>query len=195
MPLTDTGLVVPAATDAFDPQGDLVDLANSTTGRIIVPVANVAARTALAGKVLPTTGKPLFVYRADAAPGRELEYSTDGTTWTPVTAGDSGPQTPTLTNGWGPYGSPYQVPTVQKINGVVHFSGMFKSTGGSAVNQLVGTLPVGFRPGSRNFYYVVTPVGSSVGHTEVFPDGNFTQGGLGWSPVWTFLSCSFLAVS
>jgi len=193
MPITDTGLVVPAATDAFDPQGDMVDLANSTTGRIVVPVANVAERTALAGKVAPTLGRPLLVFRADAPAGRNLEYSTDGTTWTVVPAGDSGVQTPTLINGWTAYGSPYQVPVVQKVGGIVYIDGMFRSTGGSVQNQTVGTLPVGCRPAARLFRAAVTPPGTVAANTEIFPDGTFTQGGSGWSITWTFLACSFVA--
>ena len=64
------GLDVPAGSDPFDPAGDMSDLALSQAGRIVVPVANQAARNALhaalvsAGKT-PSGTTPLLVRRAD----------------------------------------------------------------------------------------------------------------------------------
>lgn len=78
------GIEVPAGTDAFDPQNDMVELGASLEGRIIIPVANVAARTALATTLGPTPAEPLYVHRADAPAGLETEYSTNGTTWRSV---------------------------------------------------------------------------------------------------------------
>src|SRR3954471_23751364 len=84
MALTPIGLNVPAGTDAFDPQVDFGDLATSLIGRTVVPVANVTARAALATLVAPTSSKPLVVFRADATAGQQIEYSTNGSTWTTV---------------------------------------------------------------------------------------------------------------
>lgn len=72
----------------------------------IVPVANTTDRATTAAALGPTTSRPLVVYRADAAPGHEIEITTDGSTWwvipsTPVargkmwrTAGGSAAMTP-----------------------------------------------------------------------------------------------------
>lgn len=44
-------------------------------------VANTTARNALAASYAPTATKPLYVYRGDAALGRNLEFTVNGTTW------------------------------------------------------------------------------------------------------------------
>ena len=84
MATTTTGTTVPAGGDAFDPQGSIVALANSLRSRIVVPVANVTARTALLSAIdwAPSAAEPLRVSRADAGSGRMLEVTTDGSAWT-----------------------------------------------------------------------------------------------------------------
>lgn len=47
-------------------------------------VANITARTALATSYAPTATKPLFVWRQDAAAGRNFEVTVNGTNWFPV---------------------------------------------------------------------------------------------------------------
>jgi len=91
MAVTPTGLVVPVGSEAFDPATDITDLATSLTGRIMVPVANVSARNALYAAVGASASKPLVVFRADAPPGQQVEYTTDNTTWRPVNAGNGNP--------------------------------------------------------------------------------------------------------
>jgi hypothetical protein len=88
MVLTPLGLNIPAQTDAFDTATDFADLAASFEGRVVVPVANVTARATLATAVAPSLSEPLYVHRADAPAGLELEVSTDGTTWRSVFSGD-----------------------------------------------------------------------------------------------------------
>ncbi|MEV7962419.1 hypothetical protein [Oerskovia paurometabola] len=86
MATTPTGVEVPAGTDIFDPDGDLRALGASLEGRIIVPVANATARNAVASLVSPSPTEPLYVHRGDAPPGRQLEVTTNGTTWITVGA-------------------------------------------------------------------------------------------------------------
>lgn len=91
MASTATGLVVPAATDDFVPQVDLVALAQSMRSRIIVPVPNASGRDTLVTAIswTPSTLEPLRVWREDL--GIE-EYTTNGSTWRPrgAFAEDSG---------------------------------------------------------------------------------------------------------
>lgn len=47
----------------------------------IVPVATVTERGTVATAIGPTATRPLFVYRADAAVGLEIEVTEDGTNW------------------------------------------------------------------------------------------------------------------
>lgn len=83
MATNELGVTIPAGGDVFDPQGDMVSLANSLKSRVVVPVANTTERDALAAAIswTPTAEEPLRVSRGDADPGRELEYTTDGTNW------------------------------------------------------------------------------------------------------------------
>jgi hypothetical protein len=84
------GLEYPEGADAFQPHTDIQALADSARGRVIVPVASEAVRDALETALPPSTAEPLYVFRADAPAGREIEYTTDGTTWrTLVAAGSS----------------------------------------------------------------------------------------------------------
>lgn len=77
------GHTVPASTD-HPSRADLLNLSLSIGDAI--PVANVTARAALivtlAGiGITPSTSNPIRDWRADAAPGSQDEFTTDGTTW------------------------------------------------------------------------------------------------------------------
>ena len=77
------GIEIPAALDPFDPQGDMVELANSLGGLVIIPVPNITARDALVAGLgwTPTANRPLWVRRADAARLEHVEVTVDGSTW------------------------------------------------------------------------------------------------------------------
>lgn len=83
MATNELGMTVPAGGDPFDPQGDMVTMADSLRSKVVVPVANTTERDALTAAIswTPTAEEPLRVSRGDADPGRELEYTIDGTTW------------------------------------------------------------------------------------------------------------------
>lgn len=100
MALTPIGLNIPAQTDAFDPATDFGDLATSLVGRVVVPVANTAARDALAVAVPPTTAAPLLVIRADAP--TTLEISTAPGVWDTI-AGGTPAQTVNTFGAGGPF--------------------------------------------------------------------------------------------
>ena len=79
------GHTVPAAGDAPS-RAALLSL--GLTVRDPIPVANTTTRAALivslaaaTPAVVPSTSNPVYVNRADAAVGAELEVTTDGTTW------------------------------------------------------------------------------------------------------------------
>ena len=75
------GIEVPADSDAFDPSGDMRDLASSLAGRIIVPVVNAVERDALAATLSPSAASPLYVHRADAPVASRTEWTQDGAQW------------------------------------------------------------------------------------------------------------------
>ena len=76
-------------SDNFTPPASL-NLAQSNLSDLLAAgvrfkrVANTTARSALVtsiGLVNITAGNPLLVWRADAATGLQLEYTTNGTAW------------------------------------------------------------------------------------------------------------------
>jgi len=71
MATNDVGIEVPSTTDAFDPDGDMRDMATSLIPRVVIPVANDTARDALT----PSAG--WLVNRLDT--GNLERY--DGTAW------------------------------------------------------------------------------------------------------------------
>lgn len=167
MTLNALGIEVPGGGDEFDPQGDMVAMAASFGGRLVVPVASVAARNALA-TTLGAGGLPLYVTRADAAPGRQLEYSTDGTTWTTVVAGDTGYVTAGIVaaSGWtlgdaaGYRGLSYRI-----AMGMCFVYGV--ATKASYVaNEVIATLPAAARPER------IINNGSGGNGNRVDPDGS-----------------------
>lgn len=94
------GITVPAGSDEFDPQGDMVDMAASMWGMLVIPVANTTDR-ATKGASLDAAGVTACIFnRADATDGLNLElcldtsapgtvYAVDArgkTAWTAITA-------------------------------------------------------------------------------------------------------------
>lgn len=146
---------VPAATD-HPSRAALLALSLST--RDPIPVANTTARAALivslaSAGITPTTANPVFVFRADAGAGFELEVTTDGTNWTTHAAGDTGWITTGLSwgIGWAAASAQanwqsfaYRVFRGKEVwvNGVVTRTGTFTPP------STVVTLPVGVRPSS-----------------------------------------------
>ena len=59
---------------------------NAMVGSVndIVPVANTTERAAVASAVGATSTRPLYVFRADAQPGSEFEFTEDGTNWSVI---------------------------------------------------------------------------------------------------------------
>lgn len=111
-----------------------------------IPVASTAARAtkvtdlASAG-ITPSTSNPIFFARADAGAGRELEYTTDGTTFRTVTAT---PVTP-----WGMAAGQYT----------------FTTTAVTVMSQVI-SLPAGrFAVSPRMTANISTPVGGSAAMT------------------------------
>lgn len=85
--ITPEGYRLPAGTDNYALTNDLRLMMESAN--TIVPVANITARVNLvaalttAGRA-PTATDPLYVHRADAPLGFELEITKNGSSWQPV---------------------------------------------------------------------------------------------------------------
>jgi phage minor structural protein len=90
------------------------------------------------------------------------------------------PINPTLQNGWGFYGAPYDGARYRKdINGFIHLSGLVKSGTVGAYTPIF-TLPTGYRPSKRMMFPVITS--SGVGRLDIDPDGTvcLASGGNGF---------------
>lgn len=107
----------------------------------IIPVPNATVRDALATAMTPTSARPLYVHRADAGAGLELEYTVNGSLWRPVGREDTGWLVPTLAGTWSSLNSLRQV-RYRRIDGCIHLRGIV--TGGGTTT--IFTLPAGFRP-------------------------------------------------
>ena len=80
------GHEVPAGTD--DPGQVIAQLeALSLSVRDVVFVANTTERAAAATALSPSATDPLYVHRADAPKGKNLEWTADGSTWEAVSIG------------------------------------------------------------------------------------------------------------
>ncbi len=177
MGLDATGHYVPASTDA--PARSAFDKFSRSL-RDPVPVADTAARTALlvtlaaaSPSVVPSTSSPIFVFRADAGAGRELEYTIDGTTWLTIDARDTG---------WIalPFETGFEAHTVtitcqyRMIANRVFLAGLVKRTAGDFAalgNYTVSTLPSGYRPPQNAFFTGGATNGKSTPTLVVDTDG------------------------
>lgn len=90
MPVPDhNGLAMLQTTDLMEPYEGAINLVTASVSNkfdeidpgLIHVVADIPARTALAGTFTPTPAKPLYVHRQNAGTGLELEVTTDGTNW------------------------------------------------------------------------------------------------------------------
>ena len=143
-------------TDSFTPPASL-NLAQANLSSLLGEsprfkrVANTTARTALVSSIglsNITPDNPLLVWRADAAAGSQLEYTTNGTTWNVIVtnaylaAQDTGWVAATLRPGFTGY------LRVRRIGLIVHMESAV--TGSLTANTTTGLadIPVGFRPTS-----------------------------------------------
>lgn len=129
---TTSGTPVPQGTDAFNPNVQLLALANNENlYNWTVNVADAAARNALAS---PTLRSGLLA--SQVSDGSIHRY--DGSTWKEVFLPDTGDLTLTLNSGWvGPL-------TYRRRSGHVTLNGRLTATTGAGAT--LGTLPSGFRP-------------------------------------------------
>lgn len=92
------GHTVPAATDA-PKRADLTALSLSV--RDVVYVATVTARAAAVTALGASAANPLYVHRGDAPAGRQLEVTTDGTTWRVIAADTMHTESGVLSHAYG----------------------------------------------------------------------------------------------
>lgn len=187
------GIRVPTGTDSYDLTNDLRKMMASA--QTIVPVTNVAARTALVAALVadsrpPSTSDPLYVDRADAPANRRLECSHDGISWSPFLSGDTGWMEATLVGGWSNLLGNYSPTRYRLMAGQVYLEIAIKSGTLGAF-----TLPPEMRP-TKILSFLGT-ANAGIADLRVYPTGTvevagFYAGGTGASVLATV---NFAAVS
>jgi hypothetical protein len=75
--------------------------------------------------------------------------------------------------GWGNFGGAYENATYSKVGRTVFLQGTVSKTGGTpTIGDVIGTLPVGFRPASHLLFAVATGATHTAGIVEVQSDGD-----------------------
>lgn len=142
----------PVASDLFAPHTHMKALADSTVTWI--PVTNTTERgTVLAAAGTVSAANPVCVIRADADPGREYEYTLDGTTWRALAARETAWAAFTYQNSWitfpnAAYGTPGYRRTA---DGLTILRGMV-APGTTTDATVIATLPAGFRPAADRYF-------------------------------------------
>ena len=174
--LNDRNHTVPAPTDQPSRAGLLTAFESVND---IVPVADVTARAAVAAAVVPSTSRPLFTYRTDAAPGSELEVTKDGSSWrTVLIQEDTGWITMgagVLATGYSAYGGALRAGAYRKVNGEVSWRGVIKKSSAIGSTETLLTMPLGFRPAAMEPFNVLAdgPVAAQA-RIDLYPTGVFS---------------------
>ena len=173
-------------TDSFTPPASL-NLAQANLSSLIGNntrfrrVANTTARDALVtsiGLANITPENPLLVWRADAADGLQLEYTTNGSTWRTLAdkeyydaqaaARDTGWVSVPLASGF--TGSLYVRKHILGTTAQVSARGAISGSWTAGTTTTVATIPGGYRP-------AVTHPNPSIFSNGEFNWGNITSGG------------------
>lgn len=149
-----TGLTVPQASDAYQPDADIRTLADSLAGKVIIPVANETERSALVAALgwTPTPARPLYVHRVDSEFGEQAEVTTDGTTWRRLVT-TALPNSPTAWQQVTIYGAGclpgdfgYKPAAMADGQGFARLRGVFKRAAGLPAGSACLNLPAIARP-------------------------------------------------
>lgn len=148
MPTTSQGIYYPDSATNITPLHTVLATMASSIDTIldgdvqVHRVANTTARNALVSQFPPSAANPLFVWRADADNGRELEYTKNGTTWYYYSSSeDTSSATVPLRSGF----THNVTLTVTRDGNTVFLRGRVSGSFTTG-NQIIGDIPVGFRP-------------------------------------------------
>lgn len=127
--------------------------AESLEGRLIVPVPNTSARDALVATFGPSSTRPLIVYRHDAPAGARIEWTTNGTSWTPVGGADSGWVAPeSVAGAWSGSQTTIRTRRVGQLVTARGYLGPADATAAAGSHNQVARLASGHRPPAGQTY-------------------------------------------
>lgn len=133
---------------------------------------------------MPPAG-PVQMQQLAEAIDADLSATVFDTGWMTLGA----PGAPILAPGWARFSTTYGPPSVRKRATRVSSGGLLISTAATSTQQLICTLPVGWRPTYRERF--ATVAGSGLGVIEVHPDGRMVLD----VPIAAGVSVSLTAVS
>lgn len=141
------GIEAPTGSDAFDPQGDMVKLAISLHGMVIIPVPTAAARDTVCG-VLDAAGVTAgYFQRADAASGKKTEFVPDTSNPSSVITFDQRHTAWTTISSFGSgMSAGSSAPQVMLKLGIPLFQGEINGSFAAGDDKTLFTIPDGFRP-------------------------------------------------
>lgn len=182
------GVLIYQDTDNYTPIQTALNLAQSNLSSIlganaqIVKVSSVGNRNAeAAARGSVSKANPFVAWRADAADGLQLEYTTNGSTWRTIAdkeyydAQDTGWVACTIGgSGWvNVAAEPVQVRRIGKqvyMRGSAHNNTLAKST-----TVTMGTVPTGFRPSQRAAFSGTLNTAQNL-FIRIETNGNITAG-------------------
>jgi hypothetical protein len=165
MPTTANGVYYPDSATNITPLETVFSTMASSIDNILAGdvqihrVANTTARNALAASLTPTAANPVFVWRADAPNGQELEYTKNGTTWYYVNTSedDTGWVAITPAGGFTATGA-----ALRKIGNTVYARGYVSGTIPANTTTNVGPVPSGMIP-AGGLDWTISAVGQGNG--------------------------------
>lgn len=117
--------------------------------------ATATARNAAASAIGVSNSRPMLTWRADAATGRQLEISKNGTTWDPVLYGGTTSAAITGANGFdtGGFSGFSGLVATKDATGRVQLHGELSGSN-ATTGKTIATVPVGYRPASAESFWV-----------------------------------------
>ena len=151
------GVLIYQDTDNYTPIQTALNLAQSNLSSLlganaqIVKVSSVGDRNAkAAARGGISKANPFVAWRADAADGLQLEYTTNGTSWVVYNNADSGDLALTMSNGFtGAVGGGWVGVTIRRTRNIVLVNGLFTRDSGWSAGTPIGTVPPGWAPPRR----------------------------------------------
>lgn len=183
------GVLIYQDTDNYTPIQTALNLAQSNLSSIlgantqIVRVSSVGDRNAKAtarGSI--SKANPFVAWRADAADGLQLEYTTNGTTWRTIAdkdyydAQDTGWQTLSPAAGWTVTST--NLVQGRRIGSVVFFRGILQANTANPTTILgAGGIPATMLPVGQNPVLPIAATSASPGRVTVGTNGSLTYAG------------------
>ena len=195
MPTTASGIYYPDSSTAFNPLETVFSTMASSIENILAGdvqihrVSNTTQRNALVPQFPPTNANPLFVWRADAPNGQELEYTKNGSTWQYYSSSEDDTGWTAIAPASGFSSASAEVRT---IAGITYLRGFISGSMTANNTTTIGTVPAGHRPvtsvggstcttqGYSIYFFSITTAGTFTARTNQSGNNNIALGAISY---------------